>query len=332
MGSICMASFSAARQITGSLPEFVIHDIAPKGAQPAEAQAFSSRAMSYNKYTKCLETLLMMPPLAMTAEQAGAVVTYRARRWLPSVVGLMDFTDPEAASVGNWKITAEAGNATISVTSTMHVRYSDTKLQRAAMTKVAAIFALRSAVQKAESFDIPWGSLPQFLPSVDWARLQAKSAGEGLTELLPKRTPAPLIPSCFSLKPDASYSATLLPDNTYQPQIKASSAQAPSSSSSQSSSASSATESAESLEDLTDTDMLQANELFWAAPKHRTAVMHIFRSFEASRLECLCGFRLKPETPHGQGLRSAPQVGMAWHAACLLRLPDALRDELRGSK
>jgi len=244
----------------------------------------------------------------------------------------MEFTDPEAASVGNWKITAEAGNATISVTSSMHVRYSDTKLQRAAMTKVAAIFALRSAVQKAESFDIPWGSLPQFLPSVDWARLQAKSAGEGLTELLPKRTPAPLTPSSFSLKPDARYSATLLTNPPSQPQQKAISAQASSSSSSQSSSASSATESAGSLEELVGTDMQQANELFWAAPKHRTAVLHIFRSLEADRLECLCGFRLKPGTPHVKGLKSAPQVGMAWHAACLLRLPDALRDELSGSQ
>jgi len=329
MGDLCWKSFQAAREITKSEPSFLLHDLHPKGAQPGEAQAFTGKAMSYNKYTRCLETILMMPPLSMPAEQAAAVVTYRARRWMPSVVGLMNFSEPEAASVGNWRISAEPGATKLSVHSTMHVRYDDTKVQRAAMTKAAAIFALRHAVQEANSFDIAWDDLPVFLPEVQWARQQAKGAGKGLNELLPKRTASASSGSHFSLKPAPGYSAT----QASRPAVLESpplSAAGSGSSSSSSGSSSTPSESAEEevFSDHTE-DIL--NNLFWAAPTHKTAVLHIFKHADSDRFECLCGFHLKADTPHGKGLVSAPQTGIQWHKACLSKVPDQVRRSLSGA-
>ena len=67
-----------------------------------------------------------MPP-----EQARKVISYRARRFLPSAAGFLGPSDEEAASVGKWK---GAGGLCRSETFdllAMHVRYGDAKLQTA---------------------------------------------------------------------------------------------------------------------------------------------------------------------------------------------------------
>ena len=70
----------------------------------------------------------------------------------------------------------------------MQLHDDDTKLQTAARTKAGLVTALKHASSEADSCDIHWDKLKLSPPSWKWASEQAKHAGAGLTELLPKRT------------------------------------------------------------------------------------------------------------------------------------------------
>ena len=56
--------------------------------------------MSYNRFIKCVEQIMMLDPSKMPPEQGRKVVSYRARRFLLSVAGLLGLSDKGAASVG----------------------------------------------------------------------------------------------------------------------------------------------------------------------------------------------------------------------------------------
>ena len=64
----------------------LVLDMAPRGCQPGEATGFTPTLMGYSRYMACFENILMMPPLSLTPQLASNVVTYRARRLLPSVM------------------------------------------------------------------------------------------------------------------------------------------------------------------------------------------------------------------------------------------------------
>ena len=128
-------SVQCAIKVTESEADFLPFDLHPRGCQPQEATSFSMQETFYNRFIKCVEQIMMLHPRRMPPEQARNMVSYRARRFLPSVAGLLGLSDKEAASVGNWKGAGDSAGQRFSISSTMHVRYADTKLQTAARTK-----------------------------------------------------------------------------------------------------------------------------------------------------------------------------------------------------
>jgi hypothetical protein len=303
-GHTFWASVQDAATITNIDADFLLFDLAPRGCQPSEATAFLPQEMPYSRFIKCMEQLMMLKPLEMQPEQARKIISYRARRFLPSVAGLLQLSDKEASSVGNWRGAGDAAGKRLSVSSTMHVRYDDTKLQTTARTKVALVAALAHASKTADAFDIPWDKLKENLPSWEWVSELSKNAATGLTELLPRRTGTgedrafPLRPSTIEARP--------------------SSKREPSPSSSSSSS-----HSEEGDFDKAQEEAIAA--IAWAAPSHKKGMVHAVSEFTPTGIKCMCGYTLKASTRSEVGLRSSLLMPVIWHTACLNRLPAYFR-------
>eukprot|EP00972_Heterocapsa_arctica_P052922 7791780-Heterocapsa_arctica.AAC.1 len=82
-----------------------------------------------------MEQLMRLKPPMMPPEQARKIVSYRARQFLPSGAGLLQLSEKEASSVGNWRGTGDSAGKNCRFSSTRHIRYDDTKLQTTARTK-----------------------------------------------------------------------------------------------------------------------------------------------------------------------------------------------------
>jgi hypothetical protein len=309
-GDTLWASVQGAVKITNIDADFLLFDLAPRGCQPSEATAFLPQEMSYSRFIKCIEQLMMLKPLEMSPEQARKIISYRARRFLPSVAGLLQISDKEASSVGNWRGAGDAAGRRLSISSTMHIRYDDTKLQTTARTKVGLVAALALAVKKADSFDIPWDKLKANLPSWEWASEQSQNAATGLTELLPKRTGTGEV-RAFPLRPSDMAPSQLGASLS-------SSRKAPSSSSS-----SSASHSEEGDFNQNQEEAMAA--IAWAAPSHKKGLVHAVAEVTPAGIKCLCGYTLKTNTRSEVGLRSSLLLPVRWHTACLNRLPEYFR-------
>lgn len=246
---------------------------------------------------------MMLHPLKMPPGQARKVVSYRARRFLPSVAGLLGLSDKEAASVGNWKGAGDSAGQRLSISATMRVRYDDTKLQTAARAKAGLVTALKHASSEADSFDIHWDKLKLSFPSWKWASEQAKHAGAGVTEFLPRRTATGDVGE-FPLKP--SYMKAL--------PIKKGDL-------SSSSSGSSSLDQEETSFDRAQEEAIAA--ISWAAPSHKKGLIHAVKAHnrQASNVCAEWSSNLR-NTRSETGLRSSLLLPISWHTVCLNRLPE----------
>lgn len=82
--------------------------------------------MGYAKCQGVLRSLLQMPPVALTDDEADAATSYSLRRWLPSIADAIQLPLEQRDVIGNWCDQPREGERSRSVP--IAVRYSSVKL------------------------------------------------------------------------------------------------------------------------------------------------------------------------------------------------------------
>lgn len=291
-------------------------DIGPRGCSLGSAEHFLPQLMGQQKYRTWLADILMMPPLQMPRPQAELIVTYRHRRFMPSVGGTMDLNPYERCAIDNWEAKGDKPGSCFSLSNEMHVRYDDTKLQQAARAKVAIIAALRTTVQKKNSFDIHWDDLKALLPDTAWAREQAIDAGRGVSEFLLRRNPR-VETSPFGVKP-----ADLSP----HPCSKDALGPVTIESASFSEDNSLACGEVSDCEQVALPQMGRFDDLWWALPCHKTALIHVVEDVRPEGVAVLCTSKLfRPATLTDFSLRRALMHPNRWCDDCVSKGPEGLK-------
>ena len=97
---------------------------------------------------------------------------------------MLQFTPREEAALGNWKdlVSTPTYDAAAATARSMSVHYDEAKLQLQAVTKVAVVMGLQSAVHKAASYNVGWDVLRTHLPDMAMLREWSKQAGLGLMQ------------------------------------------------------------------------------------------------------------------------------------------------------
>ena len=136
-----------------------------------------------------IPALLQLPPLKYRPSEMGPRLSYEARRFLPSLAGMLELRPREEASLGNWKDLVQSathGEASACARS-MAVHYDESKVQLQAVTKVSCVLALQIAAENADTYNIPWDAVRPHLPQAGTLRELAKDAGAGLLTEPPGR-------------------------------------------------------------------------------------------------------------------------------------------------
>ena len=125
---------------------------------------------------------MQMPPLSYRAAEMASRRSYEARRFLPTVAGMLQITPREEASIGNWKdlVKTPTFQQASAFARSMSVLYDEGKAQLQAVTKVAVVMALQKAASNAKSYNVSFDALRTYLPDMQVVRENAKSAGCGL--------------------------------------------------------------------------------------------------------------------------------------------------------
>ena len=161
-----MARLKRITDTTGVVgSDWLAFDFGPDRTDPTTATHWWPYPISSGKFVRVLKVILQLPPLALTAEQAAKVVTYRQRRVLPTVGGTLKLSSAEINSIGNWseRITDANGNKGPQH-SAMGTRYNENRLRVSAESKIICLEALRQAAASAGSVGALAAAIVPWLP------------------------------------------------------------------------------------------------------------------------------------------------------------------------
>ena len=94
---------------------------------------FENRAFSYSRFQDFFRSLLRLPPLGLSQEQACSFSTRSMRRFLPSIADSLQLADSDRLCLGNWSDGRKLP---------MPVRYSSERLESAAQARRLCLAAL----------------------------------------------------------------------------------------------------------------------------------------------------------------------------------------------
>ena len=201
MGDLIMEFLDSLANKAPNLNSFLLHDFLPKNADVTEALSFSSNPLQYARFQSATSRLLQCPPLGMGMQEAVQHTTYRGRRFLPTVGGLLHLGPEERASLGNWKDLSSSDREAGKASSNMGTRYDASRLSLSARSKSMCIIALGIACAKVKSFANPLQSMSQHFPAREELLDRTKLVTEDI----------PLNPDRWSTDKDALTDAVAFP-------------------------------------------------------------------------------------------------------------------------
>ena len=127
--------------------EFMVPDVSVSGwAEVDELTDLIKRPMGYSKFSGCLRSMAMKPPLALCLEEAQKITTYSLRRKLASIADRIQMPLERRAELGDWRDKLPDGRGGWqAVKEPMCVRYSAARLETSAVARRFCLQALHAA-------------------------------------------------------------------------------------------------------------------------------------------------------------------------------------------
>ena len=124
--------------------DYMVPDLRiPRGGSVDATSDLIEQPMSYHKFTGCLRSMAMRPPLELAPDEAKDLSTYSLRRKLASVADRVQLPFERRAELGDWRDRVSDGKGGwVSAKEPMCVRYSATRLETPAMARRVCLQAM----------------------------------------------------------------------------------------------------------------------------------------------------------------------------------------------
>ena len=222
--------------------------------------------------------------------------------------------------MGYWKEPGLAGAEAQKAGASMATRYSENKLNLAAVAKETCIEAVRMVTRAEDTFDIPWDKV--IFPELSTIEQVTATAGIGIHRPDNKAQPSTSsgTTTIFPLKPSSAINTKkeILPLTGSQP--------------SSGSSSSSSSDSEDPAQELRGHMVARFNDLKWAVPPWYHGRIHIVEKEEQGHLSTSqgCNRSLSNKAVQRTGILALLQVRNKWCPASWGSLDPQLREFLQG--
>eukprot|EP00971_Amphidinium_carterae_P136191 2698682-Amphidinium_carterae.4 len=280
------------------------------GGRLQKFQYFMKGPMPYSKFVAEARDCLQLPPLSSTEEQAKASATYRARRTLPTVAGILHLDTSARSILGNW---IEANDSyTRLLIQSMAARYDDSKFFQTYCVKMGLQVLLRKTILTTRTYDFLLTELVQHAPKWEEVRQEVEAKGQAITAD-PKALTTQSRPT-FALTPSSEHTGLAIPQPSEEEDVHSATEHALGDESS-----------VTVVSSSSDNGALLAAHIEWVTPKEGGR-LHICSSTDMSMP--MCGTHIAHKD-FGKGLHVAVCPAREWCSRCLARLDGEVADAVR---